>query len=83
MLELHTQILNYALERRYSHQLWQNVTNTILFKDADNVRIHRTRVIHIEKHGHFTLLVTFQALGIHYRVCPGHISNWIGFKGEQ
>jgi exonuclease III len=47
MLTLHVQMLNYALVRGYSYERWQKVTNTILFKDTDNVRIHRTRVIHI------------------------------------
>lgn len=47
MLTLHVQMLNYALERGYSYTRWQTVINTILFKDMDNVRIHRTRVIHI------------------------------------
>ena len=47
LLTLHVQMLNYALERGYSYTRWQTVVNTILFKDTDNVRIHRTRVIHI------------------------------------
>ena len=44
---LHLAILNYALERGYSLKRWQTIANTILFKDDDNVRLHRTRVIHI------------------------------------
>lgn len=44
---LHLDMVNYALERGYSYQRWQLIANTILFKDTDNVRIHRTRVIHI------------------------------------
>ncbi|KAI2509652.1 hypothetical protein MHU86_4772 [Fragilaria crotonensis] len=44
---VHLLLMNYALERGYSYKRWQTVANTILFKDADNVRIHRTRVIHI------------------------------------
>ncbi len=47
LLTLHVQMLNYALERGYAYQRWCTVFNTILFKDVDNVRIHRTRVIHI------------------------------------
>jgi hypothetical protein len=47
LLELHLSILNYSLERGYSYVRWQTVANTILFKDNDNVRLHRTRVIHI------------------------------------
>ncbi len=47
MLNLHVRMLNYATEQGYSYQRWQTVINTILFKDVDNVRIHRTRVIHI------------------------------------
>ena len=47
LLTLHVDMLNYALERGYGYQRWRTVFNTILFKDVDNVRIHRTRVIHI------------------------------------
>jgi hypothetical protein len=47
LLTLHIQMLNYALESGYSYTRWHTVVNTILFKDPDNVRIHRTRVIHI------------------------------------
>ena len=47
LLELHVNMLNYALERGYSYQRWHIVANAILFKDKDNVRVHRTRVIHI------------------------------------
>jgi hypothetical protein len=49
MLTLHVTMLNYALERGYAYTRWKTVVNTILFKDADNVRLHRTRVIHIYK----------------------------------
>ena len=45
--ELHLRLLNYALERGYSYHRWHTVANAILFKDSDNVRIHRTRVIHL------------------------------------
>jgi len=44
---LRLELLNYALERGYSFQRWRKVVNTMLFKDPDNVRLHRTRVIHI------------------------------------
>jgi exonuclease III len=47
LLTLHVTMLNYALERGYAYDRWKQVTNTILFKDKDNVRLHRTRVIHI------------------------------------
>lgn len=47
MLTLHVTMLNYALERGYSYTRWKTVVNTILFKDEDNVHLHRTRVIHI------------------------------------
>ena len=43
----HLDLINYALERGYSYTRWQTIANTILFKDKDNVRLHRTRVIHI------------------------------------
>ena len=40
-------LINYALERGYSFSRWQNIVNSVLFKDVDNVRLHRTRIIHI------------------------------------
>ncbi len=40
-------MLKYPLERGYSYKRWSTVHNTMLFKDTDNVRIHRMRVIHI------------------------------------
>ena len=46
---LHLSMLNYALERGYSYSRWQSILNMALFKDDDNIRIHRTRVIHIYK----------------------------------
>ncbi|KAI2493806.1 hypothetical protein MHU86_20729 [Fragilaria crotonensis] len=49
LLTLHAHMLNYALERGYAYDRWKQVSNTVLFKDKDNanVRLHRTRVIHI------------------------------------
>ena len=47
LLTFHLTLVNYALSRGFSFRRWQTVANTILFKDPDNVRLHRTRVIHI------------------------------------
>ena len=47
ILNLHFQIINYALDRGYSYKRWQNVVNTMLFKEPGNIKIHRTRVIHL------------------------------------
>ena len=47
LLTLHVQMLNYALGRGYAYERWHTINNTIIFKDPDNVRIHRTQVIHI------------------------------------
>ncbi len=58
---VHLTLLNYALERGYSYRRWRTIANTILFKDEDNVRLHRTRVIHIYE-ADFNL-----ALGIKWR----------------
>ena len=44
---LHLQLINYALERGYSYRRWQTVANAMLFKETGNIKIHRTRVIHI------------------------------------
>ena len=48
MMLLHLRLINYALERGYSHQRWQTVANAMIFKEPGrNVKIQRTRVIHI------------------------------------
>ena len=36
-------IINYTLERGYSYMRWQSIVNSVLFKDPDTVRLHRTR----------------------------------------
>lgn len=59
---MHLSLLNYALERGYSFTRWQQIANTILFKDRGCVNIHRTRVIHIYE-ADFNLM-----LGIKWRV---------------
>ena len=61
LFDLHLTMLNYALARGYSYQRWRTIANTILFKDKDNVRLDRTRVIHIYE-ADFNL-----ALGIKWR----------------
>ncbi len=45
--QLHLSLLNYALRRGHSFKRWQTITNSILFRDSDNFRLHRTRVIYI------------------------------------
>lgn len=47
ILRVHLILMNYALERGYSYQRWQTVANSVLFKEPGNIRIHRTRIIHI------------------------------------
>jgi len=47
ILSLHFQMINYALETGYSYRRWQQVANAMLFKEPGNIKIHRTRVIHL------------------------------------
>ena len=47
LLLFHLQLLNYALLRGYSYLRWQTVVNAMLWKDPGNIKIHRTRVIHL------------------------------------
>ena len=49
LLLLHLRLINYALKRGYSYQRWQTVANAMIFKEPGNIKIHRTRVIHIYK----------------------------------
>ena len=47
LLLLHLRLINYALARGYSYRRWQIVANAMIFKEPGNIKIHRTRVIHI------------------------------------
>jgi hypothetical protein len=47
IVELHLQLVNYALERGFTYNRWCQVANTMIFKEPGNIKIHRTRVIHI------------------------------------
>jgi hypothetical protein len=47
ILNLHLQIINYALETGYSYNRWQQVANAMIFKEHGNIKIHRTQVIHL------------------------------------
>lgn len=47
MLELHLQLLNYALSNGFSFPRWHTTSSVILRKSENDSRIHRTRVIHI------------------------------------
>ncbi|KAI2514379.1 hypothetical protein MHU86_272 [Fragilaria crotonensis] len=47
ILRVHLILMNYALERGYSYMRWRNVANSVLFKEPGNIKIHRTRIIHI------------------------------------
>ena len=38
--EVRLSLINYALERGYSYKRWQNIVNSVLFKDPDNVQLH-------------------------------------------
>ena len=55
-------LINYALERGYSYKRWQTIVNSVLFKDTDNVRLHRTRIIHINEADFYL------AMGLKWRV---------------
>ena len=77
LLRLHVQMLNYALERGYAYVRWRAVVNTILFKDPDNVRIHRTRVIHIYE-ADYNLM-----LGIKWRAALYQAEEFRAFNDGQ
>ena len=47
LLRLRVQIVNYSLRTGYSYRRWQTVANSHILKEPGNIKIHRTRVIHI------------------------------------
>ena len=69
LFNLHLEMINYTIEKGYSYKRWQTIANTILFKDPDNVRLHRTRVIHIYE-ADFNLM-----LGVKWRSAMHHAED--------
>jgi hypothetical protein len=47
LIQLHIRMINYALTTGYTYDRWTQVANAMLFKEPGNMKIHRTRVIHI------------------------------------
>ena len=70
LFQIHLTLINYALQRGTSYTRWHTIVNTILFKDPDNVRLDRTRVIHIYE-ADYNL-----ALGIKWRTATQHAEEF-------
>ena len=70
LFHIHLTLINYALQRGASYTRWHTIVNTILFKDPDNVRLDRTRVIHIYE-ADYNL-----ALGIKWRTATQHAEEF-------
>ena len=47
LLRLRLQIINYSLRTGHGYHRWQTITNSHILKEPGNIKIHRTRVIHI------------------------------------
>ena len=47
LLRLRLQLINYSLSTGYSYRRWQTIANSHILKEPGNIKIHRTRVIHI------------------------------------
>ena len=67
LFQIHLTLINYALQRGASYTRWHTIVNTILFKDPDNVRLDRTRVILHIYEADYNL-----ALGIKWRTAMQH-----------
>eukprot|EP00957_Ditylum_brightwellii_P211669 15366453-Ditylum_brightwellii.AAC.1 len=47
LVDAHTWMLQYALDKRYSYIRWQNIVNTIIGKEVGNNKINRNRILSI------------------------------------
>ena len=70
LFKINFHLINYALQRGTSYKCRHTIVNTILFKDPDNVRLDRTRVIHIYE-ADINL-----ALGIKWRAATQHAEEF-------
>ena len=63
MVQVHVDMLNYAIRHWYSYKRWQIIVNIILPKEKGNNRIYGVRIIHIYKADYSALIgVTWQNL---------------------
>ena len=47
ILQLHINLIKYALKWKYSYKHWYKIITCMIFKDRGNIMIYRLRVIHI------------------------------------
>ena len=58
MIEWQVELLNMAIENKYSYTRWQIIVNVMILKEPSNYKIHRLRVIHIYEHDYNLILAT-------------------------
>ena len=47
LIEWQIKMLNLAITNKYSMNRWQHIVNVMIFKEPNNLKIHRLRVIHL------------------------------------
>jgi hypothetical protein len=56
LVQVHVDMLNYAIRYWYSYKRWQIIINIILPKEKGNNKIHRIQIIHIYKADYSALI---------------------------
>eukprot|EP00957_Ditylum_brightwellii_P211781 15366593-Ditylum_brightwellii.AAC.1 len=49
LVDAHTEMMQYALDKRYSYIRWQNIVNIVMGKEVGSNKIHRTRILPMYK----------------------------------
>ena len=44
---MYCSMINYAITHRYSFERWQQIVDTMVLKEPNNIKVHRLHVIHI------------------------------------
>ena len=67
ILQVHANLINYALKWNYAYERWRTIITLMIFKEVGNIMIHRLRVIHLYE-ADFSAL-----LGIKWRELTFHL----------
>ena len=47
ILQAHVDLINYAIKWNYVYERWRKIVTCMIFKEKNNIKIHRLRVIHL------------------------------------
>ena len=80
LLHGQVELMNYAIDHKYSFQRWQKIVNFMILKEPGNTKVHRLRVIHLYE-ADFNLLLGVKWRKLVHHAIDKHLFNEWQFGG--